>query len=113
MKIISPIIRILILVLSMLLAVQDTVHAEGKINVPKTSMGAGITMGQFDIIQKGSPGEEWKSGYGYGGGIIFEKMLSGRFGIHSGIWYSQFELTLIMSEESDGDSEDPVPDPSN
>ena len=106
---ISLIIRIIILALSMLLAIQDAIHAEGKKNVPRISMGAGITMGQFDIIQKGSPDEEWKSGYGYGGGIIFEKMLSDRFGIHSGVWYSQFELTLTMNE----DSGDPVPDPSN
>jgi hypothetical protein len=64
-------------------------------------MGAGFFYGQTYAIPEKSSDEKWEGGDGYGGGLIFERILSRRFGIHSGIWFGQFTMK-ISSDDEDG-----------
>lgn len=66
--------------------------------IPKIAFGVGGFYGFYDVIHNYGEGNNWEEGDGYGGGIIFEAMISNRFGIHSGIWYSQFTLTLEITD---------------
>ncbi|MDY6935048.1 MAG: outer membrane beta-barrel protein [Spirochaetota bacterium] len=61
---------------------------------PKISMGIGISFGDYETTREYGSGGEWESEGAFGCGFIFENMLSNRFGIHSGIWFSQFILSI-------------------
>ena len=81
---------------------------ENSDSIPKIAFGVGGFYGFYDVIHDYGKGGNWKEGDGYGGGMIFEAMLSNRFGIHSGIWYSQFTLTLDIADHSqEGTTEGP------
>lgn len=67
-------------------------------------IGAGGSFGYYTANHTYGDGPEWEAGYGYGGGFVFERMLTGVFGIHSGIWYSRFKMKMEFSGDStDGD----------
>ena len=66
---------------------------------PRVSMGVGAFFGRFQAILQGDTNENWEGGNGYGGGLIFERMLNNRFGIHSGIWY--FESSMKITSDDD------------
>jgi hypothetical protein len=69
---------------------------------PKTCFGFGGLFGFDNARNVAGPETKWKPGHGFGGGIIFESMLSGTFGIHSGLWYSRYMLKLEFPDDSSG-----------
>jgi hypothetical protein len=75
-------------------------YAEEKQNTPpKISMGLGGSFSYYNIYHKQGEYPEWDGGFGYGGGFIFESMLTDMFGIHSGIWFSRMKITLKSPED--------------
>ena len=68
-------------------------------NPPKVSLGIGGSFSYYNVHHKYGDYPEWDGGFGFGGGFIFESMLTDMFGIHSGVWYSTMELTIRMPED--------------
>lgn len=62
----------------------------------RVSMGVGGTFGLNDVVHKSGSGVEWDKGLVYGGGLIFESMLTGRFGVHTGLWATQNDVTMAF-----------------
>jgi hypothetical protein len=91
----------LIAIISLILlfpTVEYPVAAEEK--TPRVSMGVGALFGRYHAIIEGDSEEDWEAGYGYGGGLIFERMFNERFGIHSGIWYFQSSMKISSTEDN-------------
>lgn len=70
-------------------------------NIPRVSFGAGGLYGIYKVNHYGNNDMSWKTGYGYGGGIVFETMYSETFGLHSGIWFTH---SLIKADIADKDT---------
>lgn len=69
---------------------------------PKFCIGVGASGGHFNLNHRDGP-FGYEPGMGFGGGIVLETMINSVFGIHSGAWYSHFELDFTMTD----DKEDP------
>jgi hypothetical protein len=93
--------------IAVLLIPQNVYALEGESDTPKVRIGAGGLFGYYNV---NSVGEEehmkWDSGYGYGGGLVLERMFTDTFGLHSGIWFSHFNLKAKFSEEKTDPSTD-------
>ncbi|MBN2041043.1 MAG: outer membrane beta-barrel protein [Spirochaetes bacterium] len=82
--------------------------AEKQEKKPRTCFGIGGSFSHYDVHHKYGEYPEWDGDFAYGGGIIFESMLTDTFGIHSGIWYSRMELTLISPEDHSEEEEEVI-----
>ncbi len=69
---------------------------------PKASIGIGGLFGFDNVNHIEGEKTEWKPGNGIGGGFVFESMFSDTFGLHSGLWYSHFNLNAEFPDENSG-----------
>jgi len=72
---------------------------------PNVSMGLSGTLGRYDIYSQNNSSSskmKWDTGPGYGGGLIFEKMFSNRFGVLSGLHYIDFRLSASEIDSTTG-----------
>lgn len=67
-------------------------------DIPKVSMGLGASAGYYSAYSEYKGGQDYTytGGPGYGAGLVFERMLSERFGIHSGLWYTMASIGIEM-----------------
>lgn len=77
-------------------------HSQAR-EIPRVSMGLGGSFGYYGIYSEYKSGQDYDmgSGTGYGFGFVFERMVSGSFGIHSGLWYSTFKTSFKGNFEDD------------
>ncbi len=80
----------------------DLLKAE---ETPRINMGIGGLFGVYDVHHYGDGGMDWEPGLGYGGGLVFERMFSNTFGLHSGLWFYHFTLKLNFAENDSGSDE--------
>ncbi len=83
----------------------DTYADEITKDTAGTCIGVGGTFGYYNVNHKYGDEPAWDPGYGFGGGIVFESMLTDVFGIHSGIWYSRYTLGIKFSEKSEEEND--------
>ena len=79
---------------------EDNGEAEKDSTAPilyNASFGIGLTFGQFQTYKQSG---DFSSDPGYAGGVslVFEKMFSNRFGIHSGLGYLETEFKIKNTE---------------
>jgi hypothetical protein len=84
-----------------LLQFQNIYALEADQNTPKVNIGVGGLFGFCSVNHYGNNNMNWDPGYAYGGGIVFENMFTGTFGLHSGLWFTH---SVIKAKFSDKDS---------
>ncbi|MFH0974482.1 MAG: outer membrane beta-barrel protein [Spirochaetota bacterium] len=87
------------LITALLYTPSNSCALESETDTPKVRIGAGGLFGYYDVNAVGEEHMNWGHGFGYGGGLVYERMFTGTFGLHSGIWFSHFNLEAKFSEE--------------
>src|SRR4030042_5061763 len=77
---------------------------------PNASFGAAGSVSGITAWErkKGEQHMRYNLTYGYGGGLVFEKMFNNLLGIQSGFWFNRISLDMRMKEPPDYFSVDPA-----
>ena len=95
--------RLFIAPLLIILASTLMAGAAEETPAPNASMGIMGTGGIGDVYTQSSGKHmNWEKGPMYGGGFLFEKMLSNRFGVQSGLFYAEHHLSFTETDYSSG-----------
>jgi hypothetical protein len=88
-----------------LLQFQNIYALEADQNTPKVNIGFGGLFGFYNVNHYGNNNMNWEPGYAYGGGLVFENMFTGTFGLHSGLWFTHSVIKAKFSDKDSGTDE--------